>query len=95
MARVIDRITYSSTSTHRYPERAQFGDGVMAILDPQEIRSVPDLAGKIARIERPDGGSEELAIHHSEVHHGVVGLFFQRTDEARIPRLSVVTWEAT
>lgn len=94
MARVIDRITYCRSWTHRYADFAHHGDGVMAILDPQEIRSVPDLAGKLARIQRPDGSREELPIHHSEVHHGVVGLFFQAIDEARIPRLSVVTWEA-
>jgi hypothetical protein len=67
----------------------------MVILDPQEIRSVPDLAGKLARIERPDGSSEQLAIHHSEVHNGVVGVFFQHINDTRIPRLSIVTWEAT
>jgi len=94
MPRVIDRFMYSKRLSDRYPDLARFGDGLMVILDPQEVGDLRDLAGQVARVERPDGSSETLPIHHSEVRHGVVGLFFQGIDESRIPRLSVVTWDA-
>lgn len=65
----------------------------MVILDPNQINDTPDLAGKVAHVERPDGSSEQLTIHHSEVHHGTVGVFFERLDQSRVPRLSNVTWD--
>jgi hypothetical protein len=92
MARVIDLISYSNRWTHRYPDMARFGDGIMVILDPRDINDVGDLTGVVAAVKKPDGSIETLPIHHAEVHHNTVGLFFQGIDESRIPRNSEVTW---
>ena len=94
MPTVIDRITLNKRWTHRYPQWAKYGEGLMVLLNPEQIDSSHDLAGRTAHITRPDGVAKSLQIHHSEVHNGVVGLFFEGVDESMIPRLSVVTWES-
>ena len=89
MYTVIDRITYSHGWLRHYPEMSQL-EGVMAILDPDQVRGpLPELHR--ALISRPDGSSVALAVDEIRVNaSGVIGVFFSGVDESQIPRWSLV-----
>ncbi len=92
MVRVIDIIEYRRSWTDRYPELAGRGDGLMVILDPQQITHVEDLVGRTIRVTRPDGTELQVDVAAAEVRHGVVGLFLRDVPAADISRGTTVEW---
>jgi len=92
MYRVIDTIAYTSGWIHRYPERAERGEGLMVILDPEMIKEPPDIRGHVVLIKKPDGHVANLSVTDVEVHHSVVGLFFAGMAQDEIPLDSYVEW---
>jgi hypothetical protein len=92
MYRVIDTISYQSSWIHRYPELAKRGEGVMAILEPNQIGERPEVKGRTVRVHRPDGDISELVATKAEEHHSVVGIFFSGISAEEIPRGSEIEW---
>jgi hypothetical protein len=92
MYQVTDTITYRSSWTHRYPEFAKRGDGVMALLEPGQIVEPPKVQGRTVTIHKPDGNVSQLTAAGSEVRHSVVGIFFSGISADEIPRGSLLEW---
>jgi hypothetical protein len=92
MYRVIDTICYRGSWIHRYPELAERGEGLMAILDPDQISEPPEIGGQTVMVRRPDGGTDELVVTGSEVHHSVVGIFFKDVSSDALPPGSQIMW---
>ncbi len=92
MYQVIDIINYRGSWTHRYPELAERGDGVMVILEPSQIKEPPEIQGRTVTIHKPDGNLSQLVATHAEVHHSVVGIFFRGISAVEIPRGSQLEW---
>jgi hypothetical protein len=92
MYRVIDTICFRSSWTHHYPEFAERGEGLMAILDPDQISEPPEICGRAVRVRRPDGDTAELVATGSEVHHSVVGIFFKDVSSETLPPGSQFVW---
>jgi hypothetical protein len=92
MYRVIDTIHYRDSWTHRYPELAQRGEGVMAILEPSQIKEPPDIQGRTVAIHKPDGNISRFVAADAEVHHSVVGIFFRGISAEEIPLGSQLEW---
>jgi hypothetical protein len=92
MFRVIDTIRYDGSLFRHRPEIAtQFGQGLLAILDPAQIRSAPFQPGDWVLIHRPDGSSLQQIVGAIEIGAGsVVGVFFAGLKEAEIPWLSQI-----
>ena len=92
MYRVINTISYRNSWTHRYPEFAKRGEGLMVLLDPSQITEPPDVQGRTIKIHKPDGQVTQLVAIDSEVHHSVVGLFFSGITEEEIPLGAQLEW---
>lgn len=92
MYRVIDTIEHRATWTFRYPELARRGDGVLVVLDPEQINTPPDLAGLEIEITRPNGEVARHVADSAEAPAGVVGVLFKGLDAAQIPRGSTLRW---
>jgi len=92
MYRVVDTISYQEGWTHRYPEAANRGEGLLAILDPNEIREPPDIHGCAVSIHRPDGSVADIIADGSEARHSVVAIFFKGVTSEDIPRGSHLEW---
>jgi hypothetical protein len=92
MYQVIDTISFRHSWTHRYPEFAERGEGVMAILEPSQIKDPPEIRGRIVTIHKPDGATSQLVATDSEGHHSVVGIFFGGVSAEEIPRGSQLEW---
>ena len=90
--RVIDTIEFKSSWTHRYPEIEARGEGVMAILDPDQIQVAPEVHGRPIKISRPNGSVGNLVATLAEEHHSVVGIFFQGVGSEEVPRGSELEW---
>lgn len=92
MFRVIDTIRYDESLFLNMPELGtRFGPGLLAILDPAQIRSAPFQPGDSVLIHRPDGSSLQQIVAAIEIGAGsVVGVFFAELMEAEIPRLSQI-----
>jgi hypothetical protein len=92
MFRVIDTIRWSEQMQERLASSGvpQLGNGVLAILDPAQVKSPPIAAGGSVRVHCPDGTVTERRVAAVEVRHSVVGLFFADTHEHEIPRLSQI-----
>jgi len=90
--RVIDTIDLSPSWTHRYPELEARGEGVMAVLDPEQIKSAPEIEGRTIVITRPDGSVRQLVATTVEVHHSVVGIFFKGASSDDVPRGAELEW---
>ena len=68
-------------------------EGLLVILEPEQIRSAEELGGKTAVVTIADGQVKEYVIHHSEVHHGVVGVFFKDMKRGEIGRGALIRWK--
>jgi hypothetical protein len=92
MYQVMDTITYRRSWTHRYPEFAARGDGVMALLEPSQINEPPEIQGRTVTVHKPDGNVSQLIAAGSEAHRSVVGIFFSGVSADEIPRGSLIEW---
>lgn len=92
MPQVIDTFEHRTSGRVRIPEFD--GDGLVAILDPEQIHSTEQLAGTNVRVQRPDGSLLNRNVTASTVRHGVVALFFSGAGTTDVPRGSLVTWNA-
>jgi hypothetical protein len=92
MYQVVDTISYRSSWTLRYPDFAERGEGVMAILEPSQIKEPPEIQGRTITIIKPDGNTSQLVATDSEAHHSVVGIFFRGVSAEEIPRGSQLEW---
>jgi hypothetical protein len=92
MFRVIDTILFEAGWIHRYPEFSERGEGVMAILDPNQIQDAPEIRDRAVMIRKPDGSVAQIVAASSEVHHSVVGIFFPAASSDDIPRGSELEW---
>lgn len=92
MYRVIDTIRYDGSLFHHRPDLAtKVGSGLLAILDPAQIRSAPFQPGDVVLIHRPDGNSFQHIVGAIEFGAGsVVGIFFAGLADAEIPRHSQI-----
>lgn len=95
MYRVIDTITLKNSWTHRYPELAKRGDGLLLILEPEQIKEAPDIEGRTVTVKRPDGSVSSCEVSHTEAHHGVVGIFVKGLALHEIPHGSLIGWETS
>jgi hypothetical protein len=90
MYRVIDTIQVGRELLQRCPDLPITGEGVLAILDPDQVRSTFPHATQV-RATRPDGTTE--VFRAGGVHYGaggVVGLFLPGTSAAAVPRDTLV-----
>jgi hypothetical protein len=92
MYRVIDTIIYNETSMQRFPDIAWRGEGLLAILDPDQIQELPDISGRPVSILRPDGSWIDLVAASSEVRNSVVAIFFEGASRGDIPPGSQFKW---
>jgi hypothetical protein len=92
MYRVIDIISYNETWTFRYPHLAKRGNGLMVLLDPEQINEAPDLSGRAVWVESVNGDRVELVVDDVEVHGSVVGLFFRGVTPNEIRPHSHIDW---
>jgi hypothetical protein len=90
--KVIDNIWITKDLSPRITHFADLGEGEMAILDPNEISSPPDIRGKSVTVTRPDGTVIRLVATSSEVSHGVVAIFFGNAPHDVVPRGSMLEW---
>lgn len=82
MYRAIDTICYRRSWMKHYPERASEDEGLLLILDPEQVRSPLEGVNRVAI--RLGQGSERLwdVTRVESNGAGVVGLFFRgRQDE--------------
>jgi len=92
MYQVVDTITFRNTWTHRYPEFAGRGEGVLAILEPSQISEPPEVEGQAMTVHKPDGAVSRLVAGGSEAHHSVVCIFFGGVSAEDVPRGSQLEW---
>ena len=93
MYRVIDTIVFRDAWLRHHPKLAERGEGILALLDPKQIREPPALQGRKITILKPDGRSAELIVDEVMLGAGsVVGLFFKGAPEDTIMRGSVIQW---
>ena len=92
MYKVIDTISYSNSWIDRYPELAERGEGVLAILEPSQIKLAPDIRGLAVMIHKPNGETSRVVATDSSSHHSVVGIFFKGVSAEEIPRGSELEW---
>jgi hypothetical protein len=90
--RIIDTILFDASWIHRHPELAERGEGVMAILDPDQIKEAPAIRDRMLAIHKPDGSVAQVLAGGSEVHHSAVGIFFPAASSDHIPRGSELEW---
>jgi hypothetical protein len=89
---VIDTIAYTKSWTFRYPELAGRGDGLMVLLDPDQITEAPDVAGRTVTVRLPNGSISRFEAAASEAHHATVGIFLPGAKSRDIPRGSQLDW---
>jgi hypothetical protein len=94
MYQVMDTITYRSSWTHRYPEFAKRGNGVMALLEPSQINEPPEIQGRTVTIHKPDGSVSQFIAAGSEAHHSIVDIFFSGISADEILPGSLIEWYA-
>jgi hypothetical protein len=92
MYHVIDIIRYRRGWIDRFPDLATRGEGVMAILEPNQISEPPPIQGCIITVHKPNGTTAQLLATTSEVQHAVVGIFFSGISPDAIPRGSFIVW---
>jgi hypothetical protein len=92
MFRVIDTILFDASLIQRYPEFAGRGEGVIAVLDPNQIQEAPAIRDRALTIHKPDGSVAQILASSSEVHHSAVGIFFPAASSDDIPRGSELEW---
>ena len=90
--RVIDTIQFKSSWIHRYQEFEARGEGLMAILDPDQIQVAPEIAGHTVEIWKPDGSISQLVALTAEAPHSVVGVFFKGASSEDIPQGAELQW---
>jgi hypothetical protein len=89
--RVIDTIEHRETWTHRYPDLAAKGEGLLVVLDPKGPIPTPSLVGEAVSVRRPDGSAISLVVDGIERGAGdVPGLFFRGITGADVPRGSTI-----
>lgn len=91
--RVLDTIHYSGLWTHRYPEIAALGDGVLAVVDPADRTDPSGLAGAKVTVMRPNATCLELRVDHAEAPSGTLGIFFRGLSPTDVPRGSTIEWD--
>ncbi len=91
-ATVIDVIEFRESWTHRYPEFAVRGEGILAVLDPAEVSEIPSNRPSSLTISRPDGSISIISVGQWECPHGTVGVFLPELGAEDLPRLSRVSW---
>ncbi len=92
MYQVIDTIDYRNSWIHRYPEWLERGEGVLAILDPNQIEVAPEICGRTVTVYKPDGKIARFVANSSEKPHSMVGIFFKSIFSEEIPRGSKIEW---
>jgi hypothetical protein len=92
MYKVIDTTSYANGWVYRYPELAERGEGVMAILEPNQIKLAPDIQGLVVTVHTPNGETLQLVATDSSAHHSVVGIFFGGVSAEKTPRGSEIEW---
>jgi hypothetical protein len=90
--RVIDTIAYSNDLLRRYPQFTERGEGLLVILDPEEIKEPPAIKGQAVTVQRPDGSVARLIVDDVECPHLAVGLFFKSASKESIPRGTLIDW---
>ena len=90
--RVIDTIQFNSSCLHRFAEFQARFEGVMAVLDPNQIQQVPEIEGRTIMICRPDGSVKQLIAYSAEARSSVVGIFFKGATSEDIPRGAELHW---
>jgi hypothetical protein len=89
--RLIDTIELREGWTHRYPDLAARGEGVLVVLEPEGPRPDALLAGRSVTVRRPDGSIITPVVDRVERGAGdVPGLFFRGLSAADIPRGSTI-----
>ena len=85
---VIDTIEHRASWTHRYPDIAAKGDGLLVILAASDPPPDTSLIDRAVMVLRPDGGVSEHVV--AGVERGaskVPGLFFRGLSAADVPRV--------
>lgn len=90
--RVIDTIELRDSWTDRYPDWAQQGEAVIAVIDPFDRVDPAGLIGRDVRVLRPDGTSVVMRVDRAESPSGTLGLFFPGRSSVDVPRGSTITW---
>lgn len=92
MYRVVDTIDHRKSWIHRYPEYMNRGEGVLILLDPNQISDISDISGKTVTVHKPDGNKVRFIVGNSEVRHSKVGIFIKNVFSDEIPRESLIEW---
>ena len=92
MYRIVNTINYRNSWIHRHPVFAERGEGVMVILDPNQIKEPPEISGQTVTIYKPDGKIVQFVVGSSEAPHSLVGIFFKDVFSDEIPLGSQVEW---
>ena len=93
MYRVVDTIAFNNRWIHHYPRLAERGEGLLVILDPEQIREPPAVEGRTVVVERPDGSTSELTVHSVEAGaNSMVGLFFKDVSSDAVTCGSLIRW---
>ena len=66
------------------------GNGLLVILDPEQVNTPPMAAGGSVRVHCPDGTVTERRVAAVQARNSVVGVFFADTHQHEIPRLSQI-----
>lgn len=96
MLQVIDFYSVKPTWASRYPELAELGEGVVAVVDVASVVDAPDLIGRAVRVTRPDGSLLTATVHaRLQVVESVpyVLYYFRGLDKTQIPRGSRIAWD--
>jgi hypothetical protein len=93
MYKVMDVIDYRSSWTFRYPDFARLGEGVMVLLDPNQITEPPPIKRKTVNIQKPSGDTFQFTAFDTEAHHSIVGIFFKGIFSDEIPIGSQLEWQ--
>lgn len=92
MFNVIDTIDYRNSWIYRYSEWQKRGEGVLVILDPEQIDQPPEVQNLTVTIYKPDGSISHFVANSSERLHSMVGIFFRDVFSDEIPRGSKIEW---
>jgi hypothetical protein len=91
MLRVIDTIEHRQSWTHRYPDLAAKGEGLLVVLESDGTTPDASLVGKPVSVRRPDGSTMTLVVDGVERGAGgVPGLFFRGLTSPDVPRGSTI-----
>jgi hypothetical protein len=94
MYRVIDTIPLKNNwVADLHPVLAELGHGIIVVIDPEQLKSPPDIAGKEITVTRPDGSSIRLVVAQvPDSPGGAVGIFFHGVLPEQVPRNSILAW---